>query len=113
MARVALAIYPLDDNLVNRAKSPVKLLELLSAGVPVVADGVGEAREFIRHRETGWIVEPGSLRQFSDAVVYLLRKPDVRARMSAAAHEDVVERFSWDRSADAVLRAYAIAGVSR
>jgi glycosyltransferase involved in cell wall biosynthesis len=113
MARVALAIYPLDDNLVNRAKSPAKLLELLSAGVPVVADAVGEAREFVRHGDTGWLVEPESLGHFSDAVVYLLREPDVRARMSAAAREDVVVRFSWERSADAVLRAYAIAGASR
>jgi len=34
----------------------VKLIDLLSAGVPVVADAVGQNSEYIRHNETGLLV---------------------------------------------------------
>ena len=33
-----VALYPFDDTLVNRAKCPAKLVEILQAGTPVVAD---------------------------------------------------------------------------
>jgi len=31
-----VALYPFDDNLINRTKCPVKLTDLLYAGIPVV-----------------------------------------------------------------------------
>ncbi|MEA3341522.1 MAG: glycosyltransferase family 4 protein, partial [Chloroflexota bacterium] len=66
-AQADVAIYPFDDTLVNRAKCPVKLLELLAAGVPVVAEAVGQNREYVRHTETGWLVEPGDAAAFAEA----------------------------------------------
>ena len=50
-AQASAAIHPFDDTLINRAKCSVKLIDLLSAGVPVVADAVGQNTEYIRHNE--------------------------------------------------------------
>lgn len=111
MARSALAIYPLDDTLINRSRSSVKLVELLASGLPVVADRVGEAREFIRHGQTGWLVEPGDADEFSGAVIRLLEDPDLRSRLGAAAARDVRDRYTWDRTVETVLQAYEAAGV--
>jgi glycosyltransferase involved in cell wall biosynthesis len=108
-ARSALAIYPFEDTLINRAKSPAKLLELLEAGVPVVAEGVGEIREFIRDGETGWVVGPGRVDAFSDAVTRLLLDRGLRESIGDRAAVDVRTRLSWDLSADAVEKAYAAA----
>jgi len=110
MSRSDLAIYPLDDTLINRSKSPVKLLELLESGLPVVADRVGEAREFIRHGETGWLVQPGDAGEFAEAVIRLLEARDLRARLGAAAAKDVRARFGWATTIETVLRAYEAAG---
>ncbi|MBE9508754.1 MAG: glycosyltransferase family 4 protein, partial [Chloroflexi bacterium] len=71
-ARATLAIYPFDDTLVNRTKCAVKLRDLLAAGVPVVAEAVGQNREYIRHGETGWLVTPGDVTAFAGAVARLL-----------------------------------------
>lgn len=109
MAECALAVYPMDDTLLNRSKSPVKLLELLGAGVPVVADRVGEAKEFIRHQETGWLVDRGNPEAFAAAVISLLRAPALRARLGSAAARDVRSRYAWDRGVEGVLRAYEAA----
>jgi len=105
-SRAALAIYPFDDTLVNRAKCPVKLLDLLTAGMPVVAEAVGEIRETIRHGETGWLVEPGDVETFARAVVRLLERPSLRRRLGETAAHDIRRRRSWDRLAEVVERAY-------
>jgi glycosyltransferase involved in cell wall biosynthesis len=101
-----VAIYPFDDTLVNRTKCAVKLGDLLAAGVPVVAEAVGQNREMIRHGETGWLVEPGDVTSFGDAVVRLLEDSQLRARLGQAAAGDVRERLAWDRLVKTVEQAY-------
>lgn len=105
-ARSALAIYPFDDTLINRTKCPVKLLDLLGAGVPVVAEAVGEIGEMIRPGETGWLVPPGDEDAFVGAVVHLLEDPDLRRRMERQAAQDVRSRYNWGRLVVGVERAY-------
>lgn len=107
-ARATLAIYPFDDTLVNRAKCPVKLLDLLGAGVPVVAEAVGEIREVIRHGETGWLVPPGDERAFAGAVLRLLEEPTLRRRLGVEAAREIRERRSWARLVAEVERAYGV-----
>jgi len=106
-ARAALAIYPFDDTLINRTKCAVKLRDLLVAGVPLVAEAVGQNREYIRHGETGWLVEPGDVEAFAEAVVRLLESAPLRQRLGQAAAHDVRKRFSWRCLAEKVERAYS------
>ena len=77
-ARAFVAIHPFDDTLINRTKCSVKLIDLLSAGVPVVADAVGQNAEYIRHNETGVLVASGDVEAMTQAVIDLLRD---RARL--------------------------------
>jgi glycosyltransferase involved in cell wall biosynthesis len=107
-AQADVAIYPFDDTLVNRAKCAVKLLDLLAAGVPVVADAVGQNRETIRHGETGWLVEPGDVEVFAEAVVRLLEDAPLRERLGSAAAHDVHKHFAWERLVKVVERAYGV-----
>jgi glycosyltransferase involved in cell wall biosynthesis len=105
-AQATLAVYPFDDTLINRAKCPVKLLDLLGAGVPVVAEAVGEIREVIRHGETGWLIPPGDEAAFAGAVLRLLEEPDLRRRLGMEAARDIRERRSWAHLAAVVEQAY-------
>ena len=103
-----VAIYPFDDTLVNRTKCPVKLLDLLAAGVTVVAEAVGQNIEYIRHGETGWLVAPGDVDSFAGAVVRLLEDAQLRERLGQAAARDVRERFAWEHLVETVERAYGV-----
>jgi glycosyltransferase involved in cell wall biosynthesis len=105
-ARTSVAIYPFDDTLINRTKCAVKLIDLLAAGVPVVADAVGQNVEYIQHNETGVVVPCGDVEAMAQAVIELLRDPDRAARLGAGAARGVRERFSWDRWAEIVERLY-------
>jgi len=105
-AQAKLAIYPFDDTLVNRAKCAVKLVDLMDAGVPVVAEDVGQNGEYIRKGETGVLVPPGDTEAFAHAVARLLQKDSLRASMGRQATRDVEERFDWSNLVGTVERAY-------
>ena len=107
-ARASVAIYPFDDTLINRTKCSVKLIDLLSAGVPVVADAVGQNAEYIRHNETGVLVSSGDVEAMAQAVIDLLRDREQADRLGRAAAQDMIERFSWDRLVVEVERMYGV-----
>jgi glycosyltransferase involved in cell wall biosynthesis len=105
-ARADAAIYPFDDVLLNRTKCPVKLIDLLASGVPVVADAVGQIVEYVRHNETGILVPSGDVAAMADAVAALLREHRRARILGSAAARDVQARFGWDRLSETVERAY-------
>ena len=100
------AIYPFDDTLINRTKCAVKLIDLLAAGVPVVAEAVGQNRETIEHGRSGLLVPPGDTDSFAKEIIRLLQEPALRERVAAGAQERIAAEFTWDRLADRVEKAY-------
>lgn len=105
-AQATLAIFPFDDTLVNRTKCSVKLLQLLAAGVPVVAEAVGQNREMICHGETGWLVTPGDVDAFARAVIRLLSDEPLQHRLGRAAAHDARKRLAWEQLVEVVEAAY-------
>ena len=107
VAAADVALYPLDDTLLNRAKCPAKLVELMAAGRPVAAEGVGEAATYIDHGETGILVGPGDTEAFAAAAVGVLQDSKLAQQLGAAARRHVWTRYHWDVLAQQAERAYA------
>ncbi|MBI4301777.1 MAG: glycosyltransferase family 4 protein [Chloroflexi bacterium] len=105
-AAADVALYPMTDNLLNRAKCSVKLVELLSAGVPVVADAVGQAKEYIIPGNTGLLVEPGNDEAFAAAVAQLLRDKSLRRSLGEKARLRIHQHYTWQRWVTRLLEAY-------
>jgi len=105
-AAADLALYLLDDTLVNRTKSPAKLLQLLGAGVPVVADGVGQATVYVAHGRGGLLVAPGAPAAMAEAAISLLRDPARRAMYAAGAQAWVDAHYRWPSLAARLGAAY-------
>ena len=104
LALADVALYPMRDNLINRSKSPMKLLEQMVMGLPVVAHNVGQVPHFLV--DTGLIVEPGSLRDMSEAVNMLLSNPELRKQLDAKAQERVWAEFNWEKLSEVAERVY-------
>lgn len=102
-----VGLYLMDDTLLNRAKCPVKLADMLAAGVPVVGEAVGQVPEYIREGRTGWVRPSGDVAGLAETTAALLRDPTERQRLGIAARADMLERFSWDVLADQVEAVYA------
>ena len=106
LALADVALFPMDDTLLNRAKCPARLVDLLNAGVPVVAEAVGQCKEYIQDGSSGLLVSSGDSGAFADAVVRLLRDPKLRARMGQDAQQRISAEYRWDHLAALCEGAY-------
>ncbi|MBI5485125.1 MAG: glycosyltransferase family 4 protein [Deltaproteobacteria bacterium] len=99
LAAASVAIYPMDDTLVNRSKCPAKLTELLLAGLPVVADRVGQTAEYIVDTVSGILCSPGDTEQMVDRTVWLLQEPEANRKLASEGRRSLLERFNWREAA--------------
>jgi len=95
LAAADVALYLMDDTLINRAKCPVKLVDLMAAGVPVVADGVGQVGEYIVHGESGRLVPPGDYSAMAEVALDLIADRAWRLRLGVAARRRLSENYHW------------------
>jgi glycosyltransferase involved in cell wall biosynthesis len=106
-AGMQVAVVPWADTPSNRARHSAKVLELMAAGLPIVAYAVGELS--VTLGETGVLVPPGDATAFAQAVTELLTDRKRGRQLGAAAQLRVRERFAWSHLADVALAAYATA----
>jgi glycosyltransferase involved in cell wall biosynthesis len=69
LAAADVALFPADDNLANRAKCSVKLLQALWLGLPVVADRVGQQAEYVQDGTSGLLGDPARPETMAAAAV--------------------------------------------
>ena len=101
-----VALFPMDDTLINQAKCSVKLTDLLAAGVPVVAEAVGQCNEYVQHGVSGLLVPPGNTMAGAEAAAELLTQPERRAAIGGAAQAQLRRDFGWDHLATRGEEAY-------
>ncbi len=97
---VALAPYP---PLERFYFSPLKVLEYMAAGRPVVASAIGQVAELIRDGETGLLVPPGDVSALTAAVRRLASDRDLRLRLGALAAREIRQRHTWTQRASDIL----------
>jgi glycosyltransferase involved in cell wall biosynthesis len=73
---------------------PIAALEAMATGLPVVASAVGGVPELVVDGETGWLVPPGDVARLAARLQPLLRDPEQRRSMGAAAAARVRDHFS-------------------
>lgn len=83
--------------------SPLKLVEYMAAGVPVVASRVGHLGDWLRDGETACLVPPDDAGALAAALARLLRAPSERLALAEAAHAEVVRAHTWDTVAQRLL----------
>lgn len=74
---------------------PNVALEAMAASRPLVASRVGGLPDLVRPEENGLLVDERDPRQLADAIVRLAGRPELRAQLGRAAHEEIRTRRSW------------------
>jgi glycosyltransferase involved in cell wall biosynthesis len=105
-AAANVAVYPYDNTLLNRTKCSVKLINLLEAGLPVVADAVGQNVEYIQNGVSGLLTPAEDDRAMAAALVALLQNAGQQKRLGQAARQFIAENFNWTYLAQIAERAY-------
>jgi glycosyltransferase involved in cell wall biosynthesis len=80
------------------------VLEALAAGTPVLAASAGGAAEILREGG-GLLHDPSNPEQLAILLARLIDRPEELARLSGETRE-TAERFSIDRTRDAVVKVY-------
>ncbi len=90
-----VGLLPLiQDTKFNKAKSPTKLFEYMSMAKPAIASDMGEARNILRDRQTGFLVK--NKNEFVSAMCHLAENPKARREMGNHARADVERCYSLD-----------------
>ena len=80
----------------------IVFVEAAACGVPSIAGRSGGSHEAVVDGETGFVVEPRDVAAVRAAIERLVRDPDLRRRMGAAARARAVRDLTYDRLAEAL-----------
>ena len=86
------------------------IVEAMACGRAVIGVAEGGAAEIIAADQNALAVPPRDPGALADAILRLAKSPDLRAKLGRAGREDALARFSRDRLAADMLRAYQAIG---
>lgn len=83
--------------------SPTKLFEYMAMGKPIVASRLGQIGDVLTHNENSLLVEPGNLKELSDAILKLANDRELSLRLGKAARAAAIAKHTWRQNAARVL----------
>lgn len=89
--------------------SPIKLFEYMASRRAVVASDLPSVREVVTDGESALLVPPGDVDALAAAIIRLRDDPALRDRLANNAHALVMEHYTWDARARAILAAFSSA----
>ena len=92
----AASIVPLVQNELFKSARPSKIFTSLSAGVPVIFSGQGEAADLLLRNRAGLVVPPEDAQALAAAVVTMCQDHPLRSELSANGRKLALAEFDWD-----------------
>lgn len=108
LAHARLSIAPLVEcsrNLVQGC-CPLKIVESMAYGIPVVASDMPVVRELMTHQHNGWLVRPDRPAELARAMRLLLENSGQAQKLGKNAQQLVREKLTWQASAAQLQRVY-------
>jgi glycosyltransferase involved in cell wall biosynthesis len=86
--------------------TPLTLIQAMMSGLPIVTTATCGMKDVIEDECTGLLVPIRSSESLVLAIERLRADRTLRERLGRAARSQAITRYSWERSAEPVLRAY-------
>ncbi|KIN62879.1 Glycosyltransferase [Sulfitobacter noctilucicola] len=94
LRRANCAVMPLCDDVFNRCKSAVRVLDAASVGIPAIVADVGDFGQVVQHDTTGFVARTAS--DWLSSLRYLAENSVRAVEMGRAARSDLEDR--WHQS---------------
>ena len=108
--RFDIAVAPYCERVMNASDmesaaitSPLKLLEYMAAGLPVIVSDLPGVRDILSSDDVAAIVPPGDVEAFVAALRRLASDPGLRRKLGAAARKRYLEQHTLEARARRVL----------
>ncbi|GGX70563.1 hypothetical protein GCM10007385_44510 [Tateyamaria omphalii] len=92
LSRADCAVMPLADDLFNRCKSAVRVIDASSVGVPSIVGQVGDLAQMVEQGKTGFVAD--TIEDWQQGLAALYRDRRFAADMGRAARETLEKRWS-------------------
>ena len=92
-------VVPRTPDRVCQLVTPLKPVEAMASGLPVVLSSVRALAEIVHDRETGLLSPPLDAGELADRLQQLLASPDLRAKLGANARDWVARDRTWAHNA--------------
>ncbi len=102
-ADICVACFEKSD--ITECKSPLKIVEYLASGKPIVASRVGEVERMIG--DAGILTEPGDAFSLESGIETLLNDEGLRMNFAVKARARAENKYNWADTADSLLKAYS------
>ncbi len=102
-----LVVDPVFNDNVARARCPLKIVESLAMGIPVVTGDIGDRSAMLDNGRAGVLVEPGSADALAKGIINAL-DDHVSYEDMAKRAKTVSQQFRWDRLAEDFVKVYGI-----
>jgi glycosyltransferase involved in cell wall biosynthesis len=98
-------LLPVDRN-TQQGCCPLKMLEAMAAGCPVIAADLPVVRELAAAGVHFLPVRPGDARSLKEAILQLAADPLLGCRLARQARERVATAFTWDNATQRLYDVY-------
>jgi glycosyltransferase involved in cell wall biosynthesis len=108
-------VAPLTPNDRNSIQGccPLKILEGMASGTPVITSNLPVVRELGVDGEHFLLVKPGSAKAIKDAICQLQTTPELANKLAMAARERIASHYTWEQAGEALVNAYQELGIKR
>jgi glycosyltransferase involved in cell wall biosynthesis len=100
-----VSVDPVHDGLTAQTRFPLKIVESLAAGTPVVTGDVGDRREILGDGRAGILVSPGEAEALASGILHVLQEDEAAAEMRGSA-KALSSAYYWDTLAPQWLKVY-------
>lgn len=94
LAGLDIAVLPGSTDII----CPIKVQEYMASGLPVVVPDFACNREVVSDGITGLLFTPGDERDLAEKIRFLAQNATVRERIGRQAREEILRRFTWERT---------------
>lgn len=89
-----VCVCPLANTRARRCAYPIKVLQYLAMGKPVVATNLPGVAQFIKHGENGLLVNPHDSEEMARALLRIYEDAELREKLEQNARKSILE-YDW------------------
>ena len=106
LSDVALAPLPANDRNLEQGCCPLKVLEAMAAGTPVISSDIPVVQELAENSKEAILVRPSSAKAIKDGLLELKKNQNLFMELSVAARTRIEKDFQWSRATNQLIETY-------